>query len=167
MRRYENPGSGRLMTSLLVLLGAGAVIVMLLQNRDVPPEKMAVVPTIRPTLLADLPTETATVTLTASATTTTTPTLTPTLTETPVPTVIPPSETPGEPSETAFQTFTPLPTPPCQTIVVNGSGAFVRSGPGVSYEALESVPQNIIFEVMGFLQAQDGLTWYNIKLLDG
>lgn len=169
MRHYaqQNTGSGRIITALLLLLGMGALIIMMLQNRDVPPEKMAI-PTIRPTVLAELPTRTATVTASPSATTTATVTATQTQTQTATltlsPTVIPPSETPAE---TPFNTFTPLPTPPCQTIVVNESGAFIRNGPGIGYAAIETVPQHVIFEVLGFLQDGDGRVWYNIRLLDG
>lgn len=171
MRQYQqgNAHTGRINTVILILLSVGIVVFLLLQNQDNTAENMGV-PTVRPTLLADLPSETPSATASPSATETITPTATVTQTPsgTPSPTeTLMPSETPlptltSEPTETAFQTFTALPTPPCQVITVNARGAYIYTGPGDEYEQLDPVPQDAIYEIIGFVEG-----WYNIKLPDG
>ncbi len=172
--RDRQSGSSRLSSAMLLLLGIGAVVVFLLQNREQSGEQIPV-PTVRPTLLAELPSETPSITASPSATPSLTWTVTPTETAsippTPSVTLFPtrtalPTHT-SEPTASPFLTFTPLPPPVCETIVIQEHGAFVRSGPGTDYAPMESVPQNAIFEVMGYHSAGDGTVWYNIQLQEG
>jgi SH3-like domain-containing protein len=136
---------------------AGLVLVMTAcQGKDSPPLPTKFVPpTLPPTA-----TGTITPTATASPTPSDTPTATPPATATPTRTVTPPAtHTP-----TATDTFTPTPV---QIAVNNGIGAYVRSGPGVNYDIVDTVDADGVFSARAYTVDADGDTWYLIQLPSG
>ncbi|RMF80242.1 MAG: hypothetical protein D6737_08640 [Chloroflexi bacterium] len=95
--------------------------------------------------------------------------LTPRATSTPVPTRTPlPTFTPT-PSDTPIPltpTNTPLPTatPPIIGIINSLQTVNIRSGPGISFRAIEALPPGTGVEVLG--QDPNG-NWFNIRMEDG
>lgn len=94
---------------------------------------------------------------------------TPRLTATPIPTRTPlPTFTftpsPTTPAPSATNTLAPTATPTVVGIIQSLQRVNIRNGPGVDFEAFESLPPGTGVQIIG--QNAEG-TWYNIRLEDG
>lgn len=97
---------------------------------------------------------------------------TPRSTATPVPTNTPfptasftPTETDVPPSPTLSPT--PTITPTVAGIIQSLQRVNVRTGPGVAFSGLTSLPPGTGVQIIGVIETEDEGTWYNVRLEDG
>ena len=140
-RVQKRSAKGRGPIIWLPFIGAGAVILILLIVIIILGSRFL------PAMLANetpTPSLTATVPLSASPDPTQTDTLIPTSTSTSPPT----SESTSTPLPTVTDTPSPTQTP-IMVVVVSVPWANIRTGPGVNYDSIMSVPQGTTLEVIG------------------
>ena len=97
-------------------------------------------------------------TLTPSPTATTTPTEAATI----------PAAATTSPTPSPTKTLTPAATTqPVRVRITSKVGAYVRAGPSVHYDVVDTVDKGDLFPVLAYAEDYDGVTWYLITLADG
>jgi uncharacterized protein YraI len=169
-KRMDSTGKLRIATSLLLVLAmallAGCSLLFGGRTEEAPADEppRVLVPTFTPTPVGAAPAATEPP---AAPPTVAIVQVEPTTAPQPVEPAVPPGQ-PAAESETPAPTEAPVEAPPTATpiakLIVTGSAANVRNGPGTEYGLAGSVTQNQAFDIIG--KNADG-TWWQFCCVNG